>query len=243
MKKYMNNPKQQFLLDYKNIVAKDAKMNLLLLVICCDISHSMSPSFALPNGASRIDELNKALIELYKKIKENEVIRKSLELSIITFGSHVHEVRSFAELPDSEEAPILKTEGLTMMAEGIETAVKKIRERYAHHLKNATANMLTPIVILLSDGLPTSSRNKLTEVKHMCRSADDFKIVPVGIGAGHNSFLHDLSDTVLNINDFEFTKLFEGLVTASISSIGAASSDAYEFLLKSALTWSAAFEN
>ena len=245
MKKYMNNPKQQFLLDYKNMIENNKKTNLLLLVFCTDVSHSMSNRFLLADRTSRIQKLNQALKEFWGMVKADPILRASLEVSVVSFGTNVTEVRPFAEITSDSEPPVLQTEGITMMAEGIEQAIDSLRQRYAFHLKNATANLLTPVLVILSDGLPTSPEHRLKNTANLCRQATDFKVIPVGIGDSQNSYLHELSDNVFHISDADdaFKTLFEGLVTASISSIGASTTEAYEFLLKSALTWSAAFEN
>lgn len=136
-------------------ITKDDAMQLKLnnakrmpVVLLLDTSFSMR--FKSDNGISKIEQLNRAILELFEFIKLNPKLRDSVEICMMTFNSSFSS-DSFS-LVSHKVAPRLTAKfGSTHMSTPIRSALSKIEQRKKEYRENGI-HCYRPIVILLTDG-------------------------------------------------------------------------------------------
>ena len=222
-----------------NLTKNTSPQQILLLLVAVDTSGSMNEVVDNTNGLTRIEMVSKATDEMLRAIAADDILRKSVEVGILTFNTSVKTVRPFATLEDATDAPSFTASGVTKIGEAICTGSELIKKRQEFHLNAAETNVLTPIMLVLSDGVAfESSPTSMADAVNVC-SSKAFHTVPVFIGAEeeHAEFLNEIGKPI-NISQFMIGELFSGIVTATKSSMSTASTEAFEELLKSAISWS-----
>ena len=94
-----------------------------LCVLCLDVSGSMS--------GDPIKALNEGLKEFADEIKKDNVARKRLELSIVTFDNTISVLQE-PDLVDFFTMPTLDTGGTTKLANGVKEAIRNYNEKRPH---------------------------------------------------------------------------------------------------------------
>lgn len=108
-------------------------------------------------GGEPIKELNKGLKEFYAAIEEDLIAASRLEVSIITFGSHIR-VMQEPSLIENFDMPTLEVSGTTRLVDAVLEAMRKIEERKQWY-KETGQPYYRPIVVLITDGEPNQNQD------------------------------------------------------------------------------------
>ncbi len=140
---------------------------------------------------SRLDELKRVLRQLIIKLKMNSRTRNAAVVSMITFDEFADCIMEFrdVEAVDMNKISRLRcgvdktslVRGIRMSLERIES-LNRMNESYGNHTYR-------PILVILSDGLPTDPANALNEMRAMVRKLtedNDLYVMPIGIGNDFN---------------------------------------------------------
>jgi len=202
------------------------------LVLCLDTSSSMA---GVP-----IHALNAALHELTTELRSNHSISSTVEVAVVTFGGQgVTAWRGVRPLPretsaspfvraDHFEPPHLIASGVTPMTEALALTVRLIAARRAE-LRSAGVAYHTPMVLLVTDGLPTDAQGRLTETWRALaitladeQRARRLKLYAIGMGgitdAGYEVLKALAPDYHARLPGFPFRELFQ-MVSASANAM------------------------
>ena len=148
----------------------------LPVCLCLDVSYSM-------NGKP-LRELINGVHNFFKAIKDDEIARYSVELSIVTFHSKAELILDFASI-DRQKLPTLRAQGMTSMGEGVNLALD-ILETRKNEYSNRGIDYYQPWMVLMSDGGPTD--NITSAVKRVEDLVNNKKLTvfPVALGSGAN---------------------------------------------------------
>ena len=210
----------------------------LLLMLALDASSSMNEKIEPGSATSKIDALNASLKSMFHVIESDNILKHSVEIGILTFSSRIEKKRDFCSVKRKRHAPVITPYGNTKIGEGINASVSMINNR-RNQLNAEGTPLLTPILIIISDGKPIESTpDALARAKELSKG-DDIVFVPISVGQKQHSFLDELaSGKVLEVENFEFGEIFSSIVSASKASLSTASANAFHELMASALSWS-----
>ncbi|HSV76148.1 MAG TPA: VWA domain-containing protein [Bacteroidales bacterium] len=110
-----------------------------------------------------INELNRGLKIFQTQIQNDEVAAARLEVAIVTFASDVTVVRDFA-LFEQTGIETITADGDTDIAGGVQEAMQLIEARKAWY-KGQGLQYYRPYIIIMTDGLPTSSQKDLEKMR------------------------------------------------------------------------------
>lgn len=193
----------------------------LACVLALDVSGSMQGSKlqAVIDGVERFKKANSA----------DPLTLKRVDVSVITFGgSKVEVIQDWIPLANFIEQPPLQLTagGQTPMAQAITTSLSLVRERNRLYATLGTP-AFTPMVMLLTDGRPTSTEEEMAEAKRQLREREDRKKVRlfacgVGIEESDMDILASLSKRVIQCTSEEslsglFDWMSESIATISHS--------------------------
>lgn len=116
------------------------------VVLLLDTSGSMS--------GKPINELNSGVKLFRDELINDDFARKSVEVSIITFGGNVQEIQNFC-LAEDWSFINLTANGGTPLGQAIDLAVNKLTERKRFLRQSAGVNYFKPWMITITDGYPT----------------------------------------------------------------------------------------
>lgn len=240
-----NNPKKTTLpfnvmLQFNEKMFQNASPSQILsIALALDLSGSMNSVVDGISGKTCLDLLCDALNKMVDTIAGDPLLRTSVELEIITFNSEVEIVRNFSTLEKDSGLPTLVAGGITLIGEAVSKAAEELRIRKKFNLQQGSSHVLSPVLIVLSDGVAfESSPEALARGINECKSKD-FNVVPVLIGnAGDDSgYLGKIGDPI-NVSELAIGDLFEGIVAATTSSLSTVAESSFRELLASALSWS-----
>jgi len=117
----------------------------LPVCLCLDVSYSMS--------GNPIRELQKGVEYFFKAIKDDEIARYSVELSIVVFQSDATVILNFANI-DRQRIPSLSANGSTSMGKGVNLALDILEERKKEY-SDKGVDYYQPWMVLMTDGYPT----------------------------------------------------------------------------------------
>lgn len=178
-----------------------------LVVLVLDRSESMEESGAM-------DALNSALKDLETDLKSDPIVAKRGRLLVITFGGDREvTVGHWTDVMDWE-APVLVANGNTPMCDAVTAALQAI-EAQKNELRNNAISYKRPIMMLMTDGMPTDEDAMVEQVAQSCRDAESSKkvtIYPIAIGpvgSDHKSVLDGFSlKKAVTLNKLKFKELF-----------------------------------
>lgn len=121
----------------------------LALALVLDISASMQTE---ENGIKRIDSLNKAINKIIDTINEDALLKNILDLGIFVFGEKDKEpvYQGFCAISNCEHITLQANDGETWVADALNTAVDRLRERTNLYAQGGGA--FRPYLILITDG-------------------------------------------------------------------------------------------
>jgi uncharacterized protein YegL len=172
----------------------------LPLVLVLDRSGSMD--------GKAIQELNNGLKVLEQDIKADAIAAKRARIKVISFGGDdAVDIGDWVDAMDFV-APTLTANGRTPTGAAVATALDAIEAQKAE-LRSAGVSYKRPILMLMSDGLPTDDWESVADV---CRAAEQDKKVTVfsiAIGEADKSVLDRFSTRgSARMDGLKFKELF-----------------------------------
>jgi len=148
----------------------------LPVCLCLDVSYSM-------NGKP-LQELVKGVHNFFQAIKDDEIAKYSVELSIVIFHDNAEVILDFASI-DRQKLPRLKAQGTTSMGKGVNLALDILETRKSEY-SNRGIDYYQPWMVLMSDGGPTDNINSAVQkVKELIKKKK-LTLFPVALGSGAN---------------------------------------------------------
>jgi uncharacterized protein YegL len=163
-----------------------------------------------------IAELNAGLVTLQTELNADSLASKRVELAIVTFGP----VRIESEFTSASsfQPPHLSASGNTPMGEAIESGLEMLRTRKNTYKANGIS-YYRPWVFLITDGGPTDSVVRATEMIKTGEDKKEFMFYPVGVENADMQRLAALSVRApLKLKGLAFSELFRWL-SSSLSAM------------------------
>lgn len=198
----------------------------LACVLLVDTSGSME--------GDAIESLNESINQFKKQTAKDPMAQKRVDIAIIEFNDHASVVQDF--VPISKMEPIkLEAGGLTNMAEGINLAIDKVKERNRFYASLGTP-CFKPWIFMISDGAPYIGTSKQTELESEMEKAAEriraeenkgshgkLKFFALGISDYDKETLFKLTKRVMALTDTDFSGIFnwmsESMVAISVSRV------------------------
>lgn len=157
-----------------------------------------------------IRELNHGLNSLQELIRSDPILRKRVEIAIVTFGTEPEIHLPFTQARDYLVRP-LTAQGRTAMGQAIVVGLDLLEERKAHIRANGGL-IWRPIVLLMTDGEPTDEDETWREAARRVRSGEAGRhciFFPIGVTGANLTKLAELGSKappvrldVENFHDF-----------------------------------------
>ena len=189
---------------------------------------------ALPGRSlmTRLTKLTDILCRMIRELKRQRDIADSVTICITTFSQYADVIQEFQDVRDISETYISRRLKLgassTNMAQGLAFAEREIRNQ-KNLLRQAQIDACTPMLVVMSDGLPTDE-SEADRKREELRYQDDeghLSVVPVFIGGkgdySSQRFLKGLTrdETLYTMNtDREYEKFFD-IIRNAIDNFGA----------------------
>lgn len=176
---------------------------LLLL----DISGSMQ--------GNPINELQEGIVVYKDELYTDELAKKRVEVSIVTFGGQVNVAHTFSTI-DQFMPPQLTANGETPMGQAVVTGLNMLEERKKEYQQNGI-KYFRPWVFLITDGGPTDANLPIwAEAKERVRKGEEqkaFSFFAVGVEGANFEMLTQLSASraPLKLKGLKFRDLFQWL--------------------------------
>jgi uncharacterized protein YegL len=167
-------------------------------------------------AGNRIQELNAGLQTLQSEMVSDPLASKRVEIAIVTFGP----VQLECDFTGMQQfiAPHLTTTGDTPMGAAVEKAIQMLRERKDTYRANGIA-FYRPWIFLITDGAPTDSITKASQLVREGETAKSFMMFAVGVeGADFDQLRTLVVRDPLKLKGLQFRELFQWLST-SLSSV------------------------
>lgn len=163
-----------------------------------------------------IRQLNDGLRTFESEIKADSLSAKRVEVALVTFGP-VSVQQDFVSV-DQFYAPELETSGATPMGAAVEKACELLEERKKAYRANGIS-YFRPWIFMITDGAPTDSISRATELVHAGEEQKKFMFYAVGVDSADMNALRSLSKREpLKLRGLAFAELFKWLST-SLSSV------------------------
>lgn len=185
--------------------------------------YTVKPKYPWVKLVTRIQELQKVFSTMLTKMKANDIISNAAAICIITFDQFADCCMEFTDIsrvsPDRPSKISIGKER-TNVAKGLRMALDRLDQQEKMN-RNAGNDSYRPVLVFMSDGLPTDSRDAERMRDEVRQLSEDGKlnVIPIGIGKGIDErWMRGLSkdSRVYHMNtDREFEEVFE-LITQKI---------------------------
>ena len=200
-----------------DIQLQDNTEQRLACVLVLDGSSSMS--------GEKIDKLNEGLKSLEQALKDDEVASSRVQMLVIRIGGNA-DADIITDWTDAMnwQAPTIKANGMTPLGSGAKLGLQSIEEQK----KNYQANGISynrPWMILISDGEPNDSWEKIADDCREAENKNKLTIFPIGVEGADMQILSKFSNkTAIKLEGLQFNELFiwlsKSLSTGSQASAG-----------------------
>jgi uncharacterized protein YegL len=200
------NPFQQAPIGSDEFV--DNPENRCPVILLLDNSGSM--------GGQPIQQLNEGLQVFRDELFADSLAAKRVDVAIVTFGP----VRVEADFTSIQNffAPTLSAAANTPMGAAIEKAIEMINERKSTYRSNGIS-YYRPWIFLITDGGPTDSVTRATELVHQGEASKSFMFYAVGVDNANMDVLRSIAvREPLKLKGLQFRELFQWL-SASLSTV------------------------
>lgn len=188
--------------------------NRCAVVLVLDTSGSMA--------GQRIQQLNAGLQTFRDELFSDTLAAKRVEVAIVTFGP-VNVECDFTGIQHFI-APHLSTTGDTPMGAAVEKAIQMVRERKDIYNSNGI-KYYRPWIFLITDGAPTNSVTRATQLVREGETSKSFMMYAVGVeGADFNTLRSLCVREPLKLKGLQFRELFQWL-SASLSTVSKSKPD------------------
>lgn len=157
------------------------------VVLLLDTSTSMA--------GSPIVELEAAVGQFYSEMANDPIASMSVEISVISFGASVDQLRRFESVADTLNKPLptLQATGNTPMGSALSLALSEIDARRAWYQRQGLS-AYQPWIVILTDGQPNDSwQTPTNQARHR---AERGKLTMIGVGIGNGVDMHTLNQIV-----------------------------------------------
>ena len=188
------------------------------IVLVLDCSDSMMEK---REGETRspFEALNGGLDTLWAALHGDDLAKRRAEVSFITFGSDVSEPTEFATV-DNMVLPALQPMGVTSLGSALTVALDAIEDRKATY-KAKGIQYYRPILMAISDGLPTDSVSEASERLKAAVEQKKLTFMPIAVEGADVDVMTDLSGkAALKLQGMKFDELFQWL-SASAAAVSA----------------------
>lgn len=187
------------------------------VVIILDKSESMN-QVRPGQSASPIDALNSCLDVLTTHLNQDKLARRRVEVSFVSYSTHVEPATDFKTVDEGIIIPVLNAEGITSTGAALNEALDAVEKRKEDYKRNGV-DYYRPIVMLITDGLPTDSTVEASERLKKMQADKKVSFFPIAVEGADMDNLASLSSTQpLKIKGVAFDSLFAWL-SASVASV------------------------
>jgi len=171
-------------------------------------------------GPAPIDELNDGFVEFCKSIADDDLARKRVEVSVITFGPDARVAIDFTEGRDLQPQSFT-ADGGTPLGAALNIAAEELTSQKQAY-KDAGLLYYRPWLFVITDGAPTDADEfeKAAKRVRQMEAAKGVNVFAVGVGSQANlTELEKLSDArpPLRLKGLKFRELFQWLSSSMMS--------------------------
>lgn len=189
-----------------DVYDSDYTINGKKFAVCMviDVSGSMSPY---------VDELSEKFNEFISNAKEDNDVKNTMDLAVLTFSSDVNdELNGFSDIKGVQRMNF-SAYGTTNMSLALERANEMVRER-THVYRRMGIEAYKPWIILMTDGYPDDAYAVSAIGSILKQREKDGKVHVFALGMGRDfdkNVLMSVADKCFAITDWNFAEFFTWL--------------------------------
>jgi len=171
-------------------------------------------------GTTALQELIKGVDYFFEAIKDDEIARYSVELSIVVFNTNAQVVLDFANI-DRQNIPTISASGETAMGMGVNLALDILEKRKKEY-SDKGVDYYQPWLVLMTDGYPTDDTSSAIARVNKLGNNKKLTVFPVAIGEDADmNILKQFStlknNMVLKVTSAEYFREFFEWLSQSVS--------------------------
>lgn len=162
-----------------------------------------------------IDSLNEGIRRFKANLMSDSIAQKRVDVAIITFNSNVEVISDFVPVSQMP-TPELQADGVTDMAQGVQTAIDMVKRRTSlYHSLGTPCHK--PWIFMITDGAATSEDYEMREAEDRVHQEETkgthgrLSFWGLGVANYDSEELFRLTDRVLELKNTDFTQIFDWL--------------------------------